>query len=167
MNNAISSPGARAPRWFEDYPQGLTETLGSFDVDPQEVQAFARRYDPQPFHIDEQAAREGPYGGIIASGWHTASMMMRLLVDGYLHPASSMGSPGIDELRWVRPVRPGDRLTVRVTVKSARRSASKPDRGIIQTFFEVTEANNQVVMHMTAMNLIRCRPGDAKGPQAS
>jgi len=97
-------------RYFEDYPAGAVFELGSIEVDPLEVQSFAERFDPQPFHVDPQAAALSPYGGIIASGWHTASLMMRLLAQGFLSPASSLGSPGIDELRWLLPVRPGDRL---------------------------------------------------------
>jgi acyl dehydratase len=132
--------------------------LLSFDVDEAEVLSFARRFDPQPFHIDPVAARDGSFGGIIASGWHTAAMTMRLLADHYLHPASSLGSPGIDELRWIRPVRPGHRLQVRATVLEARRSGGQPDRGIVRTLFEVIDAQGEVLMKMTAMNLLRVRP---------
>ena len=155
---AAPPPAARPPRWYEDYPEGMVQTLGGFDVDEAEVIAFATRYDPQPFHIDREAARDSPYGGLIASGWHTAAMMMRLLADHYLHPASSMGSPGIDELRWIRPVRPGQRMTVRATVLTARRSASKPDRGLVHTLFEVLDPDGEVAMKATAMNLLRVRP---------
>lgn len=160
MNVAASPATDRPPRWYEDYPQGAVQILGSFDVDEAEVIAFATRYDPQPFHIDPVAARQSPYGGLIASGWHTASMMMRLLADHYLHPASSMGSPGIDELRWIRPVRPGQRMTVRATVLEARRSASKPDRGLVRTLFEVVGPDGEVAMKATAMNLLRVKPAD-------
>ncbi|HPU51337.1 MAG TPA: MaoC family dehydratase, partial [Burkholderiaceae bacterium] len=135
----MSTPAASTPavRYFEDYPQGAVFELGSIEVDPDEVQSFAERFDPQPFHVDPAAAAQSPYGGIIASGWHTASLMMRLLALGYLSPASSLGSPGIDELRWLLPVRPGDRLSGRATVLSAQPSRSKPDRGVAITLIEM------------------------------
>ena len=134
--------------------------LGSIDVEPHEVQAFAERFDPQPFHIDPQAAAQSPFGGIIASGWHTASLMMRLLTLGFLSPASSLGSPGIDELRWLLPVRPGDRLTCRVTVLSAKRSRSKPDRGVVITFIEMRNQHGDTVLTLKPVNLLRCRSTD-------
>jgi acyl dehydratase len=144
-------------RYFEDYVPGHVHEFGPIVVDEAEVIAFARRYDPQPFHIDPEAARLSPYGGLIASGWQTAGLMMRLVVEHYLSPVSSLGSPGLDELRWPLPVRPGDALTVRATVTSSRRSQSKPDRGIVQTRFEVVNQRGQVVMSSTAMNFIRVR----------
>ena len=99
-------------RWFEDYVPGAVHDLGSVVVDEQEVIAFARQFDPQPFHLDKERAEESVFGGLIASGWHTACMAMRLIVDHYLSEVSSEGSPGIDELRWLRPVRPGDQLAI-------------------------------------------------------
>jgi acyl dehydratase len=108
-------------------------------------------------------AKKTIYGGLIASGWHTAAMMMRLLVDNYftsaegIGSAESIGSPGIDELRWMKPVRPGDELSVRVKVMEANRSRSKPDRGIIQSFIEVINQNEDVVMTLKAINLVQCR----------
>jgi hypothetical protein len=145
-------------RWFEDYAPGSVFELGRTPVDPDELLAFGQRYDPQPFHVDAQAAAQSNFGGLIASGWHTAAMMMRLLALNYLSPESSLGSPGIDELRWPRPVRPGDLLTVRVTVMEARRSQSKPDRGIVQSLIEVLNQNGEVVMTAKPTNLVRCRP---------
>ena len=106
--------------------------FGPFEVDEAEVIDFGQRFDPQPFHVDPIAAAAGPYGGLIASGWHTCALM-RLLAEQYLSPASSLGSPGIDELRWILPVRPGDTLTLKTTVREARQSRSKPDRGLIRT----------------------------------
>jgi acyl dehydratase len=151
-------------RYFEDYPAGAVETLGRIDVDEQEVLAFARRYDPQAFHTDPAAARDSAFGGLIASGWHTASMMMRVLVDRYLSPVSSLGSPGIDALRWLAPVRPGDVLSVRATIVEARPSRSKPDRGLVVTLFETTNQHGVLVMSMSAMNLIARRPPDDARP---
>ena len=103
-------------RWFEDYPVGTTAEHGPIQVDEAELLDFGRRFDPQPFHVDPAAAAAGPFGGLIASGWHTCALMMRLLAERYLSPVSSLGSPGVDELRWVLPVRPGDALRLRTTV---------------------------------------------------
>ena len=152
------APARPVFQWFEDYVTGSVHELGRIEVELDELLAFGRRFDPQPFHVDAQAAAQGSFGGLIASGWHTAAMMMRLLALNYLSPVSSLGSPGIDELRWPRPVRPGDVLTVRVTVVQARRSQSKPDRGIVQSFIEVLNQDGDVVMTCRPTNLVRCRP---------
>jgi acyl dehydratase len=144
--------------YLEDFEPGHSVELGPIEVDLDEVVAFARRYDPQYFHVDAEAAVDGPYGGLIASGWHTCAMVMRVLVDGYLSASSSLGSPGVDELRWLAPVRPGDELRVRVTVASARASRSKPDRGIVRTDIVARNQDETVVMSMTATNLVRSRP---------
>ena len=146
-------------RWFEDYVPGTTTELGSISVDEAEVVAFAQRYDPQPFHVDPEAAAAGPFGGLIASGWHTCALVMRLLVEQYLSPASSLGSPGVDELRWLRPVRPGDELVLRTTVEDARLSASKPDRGIVRTRVELVDGQGREVLRLLATNLVLARPG--------
>jgi acyl dehydratase len=158
MSDAVSLPDPPpAQRWFEDYRPGLVLQFGAVAVDEAEVVEFARRYDPQPFHVDAGAAAAGAYGGLIASGWHTGSLMMRLLVEHYLSPASSLGSPGLDELRWLAPVRPGDVLSVRVTILETRRSRSKPDRGLVRSRIEVLNQRGEVVMSMLALNLTRCR----------
>ena len=144
-------------RYFEDFVPGAIAEFGPVEVDEAEVVAFAERYDPQPIHIDPDAAEKGPFGGLIASGWHTASLVMRLLVDNYLARDASLASPGIDELRWLWPVRPGDQLRVRATVIEARRSQSKPDRGLVRTKIETWNQDGRVVMSMLAMNLFRRR----------
>jgi acyl dehydratase len=144
-------------RYFEDYVPGLTVDCGSFSMSEAEIIAFAREYDPQPFHVDPVAAKDGPFGGLIASGWHTTSTAMRHLVDHYVSPESSIGSPGVDEIRWPKPVRPGDRLHVRATILEARRSASKPDRGIVKTVTELTNQDGDLVMRLTANNFILLR----------
>lgn len=144
-------------RYFEDYTAGSVHEFGTIDVTEQEVIDFARRFDPQVFHTDPQAARQTIFGGLIASGWHTGSLMMRLIADHYLSKVASLGSPGIDELRWNMPVRPGDTLSVRVTVRETRRSRSKPDRGIVRSFIEVLNQNQDVVMSATAVNMLLCR----------
>lgn len=151
-------PVAIDRRYFEDYPLGAVALYGPIVVDEAEVIAFGKRYDPQEFHVDPQRAARGPFGGVIASGWHTGSMMMRVLVDRYLSRVAAMGSPGMDELRWPAPVRPGDRLFVRVTVIEARQSASKPDRGMVRILIEVLNDKGVIVMSVKAMTLVRCRP---------
>jgi len=146
-----------AGRHFEDFVQGMKSTLGPIAVTEPVLIEFARKYDPQPIHVDPVAAGKGPFGGLIASGWHTASLVMRVLVDSYLPRDAQLASPGIDELRWLRPVRPGDSLGVTVTVLEARRSQSKPDRGLVRTGIEAVNQNGDIVMSLIAMNLFRCR----------
>ena len=150
-------------RYLHDYVPGTTSEYGPIVVEEAEVLDFARRFDPQPFHVDAEAAAAGPFGGLIASGWHSCALMMRLLAQEYLSPASSLGSPGIDELRWIRPVRPGDLLTLRATVRNARPSRSKPDRGLVTTGVELVNQSGDVVLTLVAVNLIRVRPD---GPPA-
>jgi len=146
-----------AERCFEDYVPGETHELGSVTVDEAEVVAFARRYDPQTFHVDKAAAEHSAFGGLIASGWHTASMVMRLMVDSFLPGDAGLGSPGVDEVRWLRPVRPGDTLRVRATVLSARRSASKPDRGIVVAEFSARNQHGETAMTFKGMTLMKVR----------
>ena len=145
-------------RWLEDFQPGETAEIGEYEMTEAEIIAFASRYDPQPFHIDPERARHSAFGGLIASGWHTAAAMMRLLVDHFVPPRASLGSPGIDELRWLVPVRPGDRLRVRVTVLEQNRSRSKPDRGVVRTLNEVLNQDGAVVMTARAMALFRAKP---------
>jgi acyl dehydratase len=144
-------------RYFEDYVPGSVVQYGPIAVDEAEVIAFGRRYDPQEIHIDAERAARGPFGGVIASGWHTASLMMRLLVDHYLSRVASLASPGIDELRWLAPVRPGDELSVRITVLESRRSSSKPDRGVVRSLIEVINGRSEVVMTVKAISMMLCR----------
>lgn len=144
-------------RYFEDYTAGEVLEFGDCPVTEDEIVEFASHYDPQPFHVDADAARSSVYGGLIASGWMTAALTMRMLVEHYISHVASMGSPGIDELRWVRPVRPGDRLKVRCTVLETRRSQTKPDRGAVQAFQEVLNLDGEVVMTLKGWGLYRCR----------
>ncbi len=148
----------RVTRYFEDYVPGFTLDCGSFTMSEADIIAFAREYDPQPFHVDPVAAKDGPFGGLISSGWLTTSMMMRQLVDHWLSAESSLGAAGVDEVRWPKPVRPGDTQHVRATVLEARRSNSKPDRGIIKSLAEVTNQDGDLVMKVTAINFILLRP---------
>jgi acyl dehydratase len=144
-------------RYFENYVPGAVYEYGRIPVTEAEIIDFARRFDPQNIHVDRERAVRGPFGGLIASGWHTAAMMMRLIVDNFLPKNASLGSPGIDELRWLRPVRPGDVLSVRLSILEATRSRSKPDRGVVRTLCEVLNDDQQVVMSLKAMNIIACR----------
>jgi acyl dehydratase len=146
--------------FWEDLPVGKVIDLGTREVPREEIIEFARRYDPQPFHTDEAAAKKSIYGGLIASGWHTCAMMMRLLYDGLLKRSASLGSPGVDSVRWLKPVRPGDVLRARMTVTEARASTSKPDRGIIKSQWQVFNQNDELVMTMEGMGMYRRRsPG--------
>jgi len=144
-------------RYFEDYLPGSIYEYGSIRVEQEEMIAFAKRFDPQDFHTDPEAAGRTIFGGLIASGWLTASLMMRLYADYYLSSVASLSSPGVDELRWHQPVRPDDVLSLRVTVTDAVRSRSKPDRGILHSYIEVLNQDGKVVLSMKAVNMIRCR----------
>ena len=147
-------------RYFEDYVEGDVHSFGSVAVEADEIMEFAKRFDPQAFHTDPEAAKQTPFRGLIASGWHTVGLMMRLYVEHYLTHVASLASPGIDELRWLKPVRPGDTLSVRVTVLKATPSRSKPDRGAVTSFIEVFNQANEAVMTLRAVNMIARRtPG--------
>jgi len=145
-------------QYLEDFAPGQTIDLGSRQLSRDEILAFARQFDPQPFHVDEVAARESIYGEIIASGWHTVATLMRLMVDGYLSKVASMGSPGVDQIRWLKPVRPGDTLTARGVVQAVKRSASKPDRGVVDVEYEIFNQAGERVMTMRGMSLMKARP---------
>jgi acyl dehydratase len=147
------------PKWyFEDFPVGHTIEVGSRTVTEEEIIAFAQQFDPQPFHVDRAAAAGSMFGGIIASGWHTCSMIMRLMVDGFLRDAASLGSPGVDEIRWLKPVRGGDTLTVSTTALEARPSASKADRGVILTEWRAINQHGELVATIKAMGMFLRRP---------
>ena len=145
-------------RYLEDYVEGDVHRFGTIAVEADELVAFAKRFDPQAMHTDPEAARNGQFGGLIASGWHTAGLMMRLYVEHYLTHAASMASPGLDELRWLKPVRPGDALSVRVTVLKAVPSKSKPDRGAVTSSVEVINQGGEAVMTFRVVNIIGRRP---------
>jgi acyl dehydratase len=155
-------------RYFEDYKAEATYEFGTVTVTEQEIVEFASRYDPQSFHVDPVAAQEGPFGGLIASGWHSCAVMMRLFAEHYLSTVASLGSPGVDELRWLKPVRPGDRLHLRVRVVDTRLSRSDPGRGIVRTFAELVDEVGEPVLTVTVVSLLRAR-GDAglSAPPAS
>jgi acyl dehydratase len=145
-------------RYWEDYEVGAVYELGSKTVSEEEIIAFARQYDPQPFHIDPVAAKTSMFGGLIASGWHTGAMSMRLMVDNYLNPETSLGSPGLEELRWLKPVRPGDTLTSRMRIVDKRESRSKPTIGILINEAMLSNQHGELVMTVRAANMVRRRP---------
>jgi acyl dehydratase len=144
-------------RYFEDFREGETVELGEYEVTEGEILAFARMYDPQPFHVDPAAAARSPFGGLIASGWHTASMFMRLWVDGLLSETASMGSPGVEQLRWLVPVRPGDVLRGRVTVLETAPSQTRPDRGTLITESQLVNQRDEIVMTMRGRGFVARR----------
>lgn len=148
-------------RYFDDFQVGEVRETGSLTVSREEIIAFAKQFDPQPFHLDDEAARSSIFGGLIASGWHTAAMCHSLIVKHLLSDSASLGSPGVDELRWLRPVRPGDTLTVRTEVLSLTPSKSKPDRGAIKFRFEVRSQSGETVMTEIANALFLRRPSAA------
>ncbi len=144
-------------RYFEDYVPGEVHEFGSIVAEESEMIAFARCFDPQPFHTDPVAAKQSIFDGLIASGWYTAGLMMRLYVDHYLSHVASLSSHGVDDLRWLKPVHPGDTLSLRITITETTRSKSKPDRGVVHSYIEVLNQNREVVMSVKGVNLLACR----------
>ena len=144
--------------YWEDFKAGDTAPIGERVVDKAEMISFARAYDPQPFHIDEEAAKRSVFGGLIASGWQTTGIMMRLMWDTFLNDTASLGSPGSDEIRWLRPVRPGDTLRARFTIVDVVPSRSKPDRGIVRTYTEVLNQQGEIVMTHRGLGMFGRRP---------
>ena len=142
--------------FFEDYQENTFIEIGPVCVEKDELIEFALRYDPQPMHVDPNAAKKGPYKGLIASGWQTCSLVMGELVKNYFSPSSSLGSPGIDELQWLKPVRPGDRLTVRATILETKLSRSKPDRGLVRTLVEASNQHQEKVVSFKVLNFMLC-----------
>jgi acyl dehydratase len=152
-------------RYFEDFVELVDRApveLGSHAFTSDSIVEFARAYDPQAMHTDPAQARGSIYGGLIASGWHTAAIYMRLLVDAVIGASDSLGSPGIENLRWLKPVRPGDTLAARFTVLDARPSGTRPDRGIVRSRGEMVNQSGEVVMQLEAVNFFSRRP-DASG----
>lgn len=144
--------------YFEDFIVGQELQLGSRQVGEAEIIAFATEFDPQPFHVDPQAAAQTIFQGLIASGWHTCSLMMRLVVDGLLGHSSSMGSPGLDSVRWLKPLRAGDTLSVAYIIKEVRPSVSKPDRGVVVSLWQGSNQHGEVVVTVEGMGMFGRRP---------
>ena len=145
-------------RYFEDFAEGQVYDLGETTVTEEEILDFARRYDPQSFHIDRAAAKKSMYGGLIASGWHTGSLFMGLMVRGLLLDSTSLGSAGIDEMRWLKPVRPGDRLRARLTITSTRPSSKRTDRGTVFTLGELFNQLEECVFFVRSSGMFAQRP---------
>ncbi len=149
-------------RYLEDFAVGQVFHTGRHRVDKDQIFAFARQFDPQPFHVDEMAARQSPFQGLAASGWHTAAMTMRLMVDGELKPAGGILGVGFDELSWPRAVRPGDELRAQSEVLEVRPSKSRPDRGMIRVRTTTSNQNGETVMIFTGNLLVPKRPAPAQ-----
>jgi acyl dehydratase len=162
MTRSLGTADFTAPiddRWFSDYKTGAEYEFGHIEVTEEEILRFAEQFDPQPIHIDPGYALGGPFGGLIGSGWHSAGLAMRLLADHYLSKVASLASPGVDELRWQVPLRPGDRVRLRATVLDTRQSRSKPDRGMVVTQVELLNQDGGAPIAFRAMNLLAVRPG--------
>ena len=144
--------------YWEDFRTGEVREFGRTEVRREDVLRFASEFDPQPFHIDEAAAAQTLFGGLIASGWHTAAMAMRMMCDGYLLRSASLGSPGIEQLKWLKPVRPGDVLSLRQTVLEARPMQSKPGIGLVRSRHEVLNQDRETVMQFEGWGMFRRRP---------
>ena len=144
-------------RYFEDYVPGSVHEYGPVTVSEAEIIDFAKKFDAQPIHTDPQRAAAGPFGGLIASGWHTASLMMRLYSDKYVSRVAAIAPPEVDELRWTKPVRPGASLSLRITVMESTRSQSNLSIGTVRALVEVFNQHREIVMSMKARNLLRCR----------
>jgi acyl dehydratase len=150
-----------AIRWhWEDLQPGTRLDLGCVTPTAEEIKHFARQFDPQPFHLDEEAGRQSVFGALCASGWHTCAMAMRLTVDNFLRESSSMGSPGLEKLSWLSPVFPGDTLSLQHTILESRPLRSKPDIGLVRSVWEMTNQRGEKVLHMEGYGMFRRRtPG--------
>jgi acyl dehydratase len=144
--------------YFEDFFEGQRLELGSKLVTHDEIIAFATDFDPQPFHLDDAAGAASIFGSVIASGWHTCSMMMRIVVDGVMTGSSSMGSPGLDKVRWLLPVKPGDTLSVTYVTTKVKASASRPDRGVVWSAWEGRNQHGEIVCVIEGMGMFGRRP---------
>ncbi len=149
---------SETPRYWEDYEVGTKYPLGSTTFTADEIVEFARQFDPQSFHVDAEAAKASLFGGLVASGWHVAAKLMRLFVDNYVDKRTALGSPGLDELRWLKPVRPGDTLTASVECASKVPSKSRPNMGVIHEHWSATNQNGELVMTAKGINMVRRRP---------
>ena len=149
---------SKPPRYWDDYEVGQKFDLGSTSFTADEIVDFARRYDPQSFHVDTAAARRSMFGGLIASGWHVTAKLMRLFVDNYVDQRTALGSPGVDEVRWLKPVRPGDMLNASVECAGKVPSKSRPEMGIVHEQWRATNQKGELVMTLKGTNMVRRRP---------
>lgn len=143
--------------YWEDFKVGERMVLGSKTFTEDEIIEFAKQFDPQVFHVDKELAKQSYFGGIIASGWHTCAIAMRLMCDAYLNESSSIGSPGVDNIRWLKPVRPGDTLRMERVILESRPSSSKPDIGIVKSRWEAFNQHNEMVMSMEGISMFKRR----------
>jgi acyl dehydratase len=143
--------------YWEDLQPGVVRDLGSVTPSSEEIKQFAGQFDPQPFHVDEAAGRESIYGNLCASGWHTCALAMRLTVQNFLNESSSMGSPGLDSLRWLKPVYPGDTLHLRYTITESRPLRKRSDTGMVRATWEMSNQHGEKVMQMEGWGMFRRR----------
>lgn len=146
-----------AKYFWEDFVVGETIEIGRRSIDRDEVVAFATEFDPQPFHVDDVAAKASTFGGLIASGWHTCAMVMRMMCDSYLLDSASLGSPGVEHVKWLKPVRPGDTIRAMRTVLESRRSGSRPEMGLVKTRWDVYNQDDELVMTMEGLGMFKTR----------
>lgn len=144
-------------RAYEDFPPGLELTLGPRHVTRDEIVAFAAEFDPQPMHLDEEAGRRSMLGGLAGSGWHTCCLMMRLIADEMLAQSTSMGSHGVEEIKWIAPLRPDSDITVKATVTGARRSRSRPEMGLVNFRYDVHDQHGTHIMAVTSTMMLGTR----------
>lgn len=149
--------------YWEDFPVGHVREFGAKQVTRDEVLRFAQEFDPQPFHLDEEAAAKTHFGSLSASGWHTCAIAMRMMCDEYLLKSASLGSPGIENLKWLKPVKPGDTLSMRLVALEARPMNSKPHIGLVKHQWSVLNQNGEAVMQMEGWGMFRRRPGESAG----
>ena len=145
-------------RYFEDVQVGDTERFGRYEVTREEIIEYARQFDPQPFHLDEEAARASIFGGLIASGWHTGAMFIRMVCDGMVPGSATSGAMGFDDLKWLKPVRPGDVLSVESVVREKVPSRGRPDRGLVKIESRISNQRGEVVMSLVSLVIFRRRP---------
>jgi len=143
--------------WWEDLAVGQVRDLGSLSPTEEEIVAFARQFDPQPFHLDAEAAKASVFGGLCASGWHTCSLAMKLVVTYFLNESASLGSPGLENIRWLKPVFPGDTLSLRQTVLETRPMSKRRDVGLVRTTWEMFNQHGEQVLHMEGHGMFRRR----------
>jgi acyl dehydratase len=154
---SMTDPAKHYKYYWEDFPVGSIREFGGITIGAEDIVTFARQFDPQPFHLSEEGGRNSLFGGLCASGWHTCALTMRMMCDAYLLDSASLGSPGLENIRWIKPVRPGDTLHVRSVVLEARALDSRPTVGLLRTRWEALNQNNEEVMQMEGFAMFRRR----------
>ena len=149
---------SKPPRYWDDYEVGTTYPLGSTTFTADEIVTFGREFDPQSFHVDPEMAKQSLFGGLIASGWHVTAKLMRLFVDNYVDHRTALGSPGVDEVRWLKPVRPGDTITASVECAAKVPSKSRPEMGVVHEHWRATNQKGEVVLTVKGINMVRRKP---------